>query len=166
MSLEQEIRDLHASGISKTKAAQQLGLTVHKLNAWLEAEGWTLKWKRTPTGGKHTIDGVTDTLAGHAARYGITVGTLRGRLSRKQDLITTPSKAAVATPEEARRFTDLRRQGIQAWAAAEMVGRPYNTLKNAAKKFCPDYLTVVEEAALNRRASNNTSHFEDESKAA
>lgn len=166
MSLEKEIRDLHASGISRAQAAHKLGLTVDKFGAILQTGGWNLRWKRTPTGGKHTIDGVTDTLSGHAARYGITIGTLRGRLERKEDLKAPPSVAAMVTEEEARKFTELRREGVPAWAAAELVGRPYNTLKNAAKKFCPDYQSVIEEAPRIRRSGDNSSVYEDDTQAA
>jgi len=143
VSLEKEIRALHESGMTRAEAAEQMGLTLDKFAAMLQVSGWKLKWKRKSTGGKHTINGVTDTLQGHANRLGLPVGTLRGRLERQQD-VKAPPRIAQVTQQEAQMFTELRRQGIGAYAAAEQVGRPYNTLKNAAKKFCSDYDTVVE----------------------
>lgn len=144
MELEARIRELHASGISKTKAAEQLGIHKYHLEKFLILI--ELDWKPRVRGGSYVIDGVKDTLAGHAKRLGVTVATIRWRLQRNQPLDAPPVIDPVIEAE-AKAFTELRQEGVPAMKAAQIVGRSYESLKNAAKRFCPDdYLKVVSTA--------------------
>ncbi|MNC74043.1 hypothetical protein D3C75_1253350 [compost metagenome] len=56
------------------------------------------------------------------------------------------------TEQEARQFTDLRKTGLPAWAAAARVGRPYANLRAAAIKYCEDYADAVNDAPRIRRS--------------
>lgn len=141
---EQQVRALHLTGISKTKAAEILGVHKYHLEKYLKVI--KLDWKPRVRGGSYVIDGVKDTLAGHAERLGVTVATIRWRLERNQPLDAPPVIDPVIEAE-AQAFTELRQEGVPALKAAQIVGRPYESLKNAAKRFCPDdYLKVVSTA--------------------
>lgn len=145
MELEARIRELHASGISKTKAAEQLGIHKYHLEKYLIV--LDLDWKPRIRGGSYVIDGVKDTLAGHAERLGVTVATIRWRLQRNQPLDAPPAIDLVIEAE-AQAFTELRQEGVPALKAAQIVGRPYESLKNAAKRFCPEDYRKVASTAL------------------
>lgn len=147
---EQQVRTLHLSGISKTKAAQILGAHKYHLEKYLKVIN--LDWKPRVRGGSYVIDGVKDTLARHANRLGVTVAAIRWRLERNQPLDAPPVIDPVIEAE-AKAFTELRQEGVPAMKAAKIVGRPYESLKNAAKRFCPDdYLKVVSTAPRGRWA--------------
>ena len=75
MNLDDRIRALHATGISRTKAAELIGVTRVRLDLMIEALG--IEWKKKVRGGKIVIDGITDTWTGHSKRTGISVGSLR-----------------------------------------------------------------------------------------
>lgn len=149
MELEKRIRELHASGISKTKASEQLGMPMYQLEKRLSL--MQLYWKPRVRGGNFVIDGVKDTIEGHSKRLGMTASTIRSRLIRQIPLTAPPAIGSV-TQAEAQAFTELRQEGMAAWRAAQTVGRPYESLKNAAKRFCPDYLKVAANAPRIRRS--------------
>lgn len=148
---EQQVRDLHQTGISRTKAAEILGAHKYHLEKYLKVI--KLDWKPRVRGGSYVIDGVKDTLAGHSQRLGVTVGTIRWRLDRQQPL-TAPAAINPVSQAEAITFTVLRKVGVPAWKAAVMVGRPYGTLNIAARRLRPDYLSVTAAAPRIRRHSD------------
>lgn len=154
MAIEDDIKQLQSSGISRSKAALALGITREKLDLILDV--MNLEWKAGVRGGRHVIDGVQDTLQGHSERLGISVGKLRWRLNNQRN-VTAPVASKTVSREEATLFLELRKSGTPAWQAAESVGRPYNTLKNACKRLFPDYEKVVEAAPRIRRASTKSS---------
>ena len=94
MAIEDDIKQLQSSGISRSKAALALGVTREKLDLILEA--MNLEWKAGVRGGRHVIDGVQDTLQGHSARLGISVGKLRWRLNNQRDVKAQPASKAVS----------------------------------------------------------------------
>lgn len=146
---EQQVRALHLTGISRTKAAQILGTHKYHLEKYLKVI--KLDWKPRVRGGSYVIDGVKDTLARHAQRLGVTVATIRWRLERQQPL-TAPAAINPVSQVEAITFTALRKVGVPAWNAAVIVGRPYGTLNIAAGRLRPDYLTVTASAPRIRRS--------------
>lgn len=149
MDIESQIRTLHASGISRAKAALTIGIPRWRLDLFISA--MNLDWKLRIRGGSCVIDGITDTLLGHSERLGVSVGKIRWRLQNDKPL-EAPTTITLVTPEEAQQYTELRKQGVAAWEAAKVVGRPYNTLRLAAKKFCPEYLEVAKAAPRIRRS--------------
>jgi lambda repressor-like predicted transcriptional regulator len=149
MNIEDDIARLRASGISRTKAAQALGLQKWQLDAMLEV--LEIEWKPRIRGGTYVIDGVTDTLDGHAQALGVAPTTLRQRLQAGNDLTAPPANTPVSS-EEAHAFAELRKAGVAAWDAAKQIGRPYNTLKNAAKKYVKDYDNIIATAPRIRRS--------------
>ena len=159
MDLEAQIRELHASKkVSLTKAAEQLGMSRFSLKDIVDVMG--LVWPKVPRGnGTYVIDGVKDTLAGHAVRYDTTIAVIRWRLQKKQPL--GPPKYVKVTPEETRKFMLLRQEGKTAVAAAKEVGRPYATMRLAVKKFYPNGMTEINEKhrkqAANDRAERGIS---------
>ncbi len=142
MGIEEQLIQLKESKTSRAQAAKLLNVTREKFDDILAVV--RLDWDKGLQTQSHAcvVDGVRDTYEAHAERLGISVGMLRWRMDRNQDL-SEPSKIVPVTEEEAIKFVTLRREGMGAQKAAEEVGRPYNTLKNAAKKFCPDYDEVV-----------------------
>jgi lambda repressor-like predicted transcriptional regulator len=142
MGIEEQLAQLKESKTSRAQAAKLLNVTREKFDAILEVVG--LEWEKGLQTERHAcvVDGVVDSYEAHAERLGISVGMLRWRMDRKQDL-HEESKIIPVTEQEAFKFVEYRRAGETAQQAAALVGRPYNTLKNAAKKFCPDYDEVV-----------------------
>jgi lambda repressor-like predicted transcriptional regulator len=142
MGIEEQLAKLKESKTSRAQAAKLLNVTREKFDAILEVVG--LEWEKGLQTENHAciVDGVRDSYEAHADRLGISVGMLRWRLDRNQDL-SEPAKIVPATQGEALLFLQHRKNGETAQKAAALVGRPYNTLKNAAKKFCPDYDEVV-----------------------
>lgn len=149
VSIELEIRALHESGISRAKAARTLMISKERMDLYIDAIG--LDWKKRVRGGSYVIDGVTDTLNGHSVRLGISVGKLRWRLKHSQPIEAQPTYTTVSR-DEAQNYADLRKSGMPAWEAAEKIGRPYNTLNNACKRFFPDYELIISEAPRVRRS--------------
>lgn len=144
MVFEEKLRELSQKGILKKVAAQQLGVSVYKLEQMRLALG--LSWARS---GSYVVDGVLDTLEGHAKRLGVPATTVRYRIQKNQD-VKAPSSIRPVTREEVERFIELRKDGKPAMQAAEQVGRPFNTLKNAAKRMFPDYEQLVLRVSRNR----------------
>jgi len=142
------IQELHGKNISRSKAAKVLKIPVWKLEIMISHLG--LDWPRRIRGGTVEIDGVMDSWAGHSKRLGIAVGALRWRIKNRGSI--SMEEVAPITEQEARQFTDLRKQGIPAWAAAARVGRPYANLRVAAIKFCEDYADAVNDAPRVRRS--------------
>lgn len=151
MNLEQELRRLKDEGHSKTKAAAALGMTRWKLEGILEV--LAIDWPKQRQG-SYEVNGLRRTLEQHASKSELSPSGVRRRLLQGQD-IAAPSKIVPVTEAEAARFVEMRRTGMPAWEAAQAMGRPYNTLKNAAKKFVPDYDQVVASAPRIRRASED-----------
>lgn len=143
------IGKLSASGISKNRAASILKITPEKLGKMIMR--LDLEWKPPVKTGSQVIDGIRDSLQGHSQRLGITVGQLRSRLKRQQPLIGPPAVKPIDMAE-ARRFLEHRKNGLPAWKAAEQVGRPYGSLKDACKRLLPDYDEVVMSAPRIRRS--------------
>jgi hypothetical protein len=152
MTISDQITELNRSGLSKVKTAKALGLTVDALNHLIQSHG--IKWVPRIGLGTVIIDGIKDSLDAHAERLGISVGCLRWRLQNHKDL-KDPVAIVPVTEDEAKRFTQLRREGYSHQQAADVVGRPYNTLRRAAIKYCPDYHLVVEQAAKVSNASRS-----------
>jgi lambda repressor-like predicted transcriptional regulator len=140
MGIEQQIRDLHAAGTSKIDTAKSIGVSLNRLEWMLST--MKFEWKRQSRGGSYVIDDIRDTLHGHAKRLGVSVATIRWRLKRNQDLVAPPVHNPI-TRAEAKLFVELREAGTQASAAAKQVGRPYNSLKEAAVRFFPDNKAVT-----------------------
>lgn len=150
--LEDKVRKLCAAGISKGKAASMLGLSRERLSVIVDAIG--LEWKTRLRGGTYVIDGIKDSLQAHSERLGVSVGMIRSRLKRQQP-ITAPPLYRPIDLAEATRFMEYRRNGLPAWKAAEKVGRPYGSLKDACKRLLPDYDKVVIAAPRVRRTSED-----------
>lgn len=146
--LASNVRRLSASGISKSRACTMLKISRDRLNLIIQA--LDIVWKTPVPVGAHVIDGIQDSLQGHADRLGITVGKLRSRLKKQQPL-TGPAVYKPIDLAEARRFVEHRKNGLPAWKAAEEVGRPYGSLKDACKRLIPDYEDVVVSALRVRR---------------
>jgi hypothetical protein len=140
MGIEQQILDLYAAGTSKIETAKEIGVPLSRLEWMLRTMGF--EWKRQSRGGSYVIDDILDTLHGHSKRLGVSVATIRWRLNRQQDLLAPPAYNLV-TREEALLFVELREAGTQASAAAKQVGRPYNSLKEAATRFFPGNRAVT-----------------------
>ena len=149
MDIEKDIERLRNSGISRTKAAEALGINKYKLDCMLEA--MAVEWKPRIRGGIYEVDGEKKTLHEHAEQLGVPPSTLRQRLLSGKDP-QAPAPNIPVSLEEAQAFTDLRKQGVAAWDAAKQVGRPYNTLKTAAKKMIPEYEAIAANAPRIRRS--------------
>ncbi len=155
MDITTQIKELHSQGISRRRASQYLGIDKEKLDLMLEY--LNIDWKPGIRGGTYDVDGKIDTLENHSQRLGITVSALRYRLEKGKDL-QGPGLAKQVTVEEAQQFYDLRKKGVTAKDAAAQVGRPYNTLKNAAKRYFSDYDDMIKSVARTQRqtaASND-----------
>lgn len=150
MHLEKRIIDLKNSGLSRAAAARELKMSKYQLQIMIDA--MSLEWPKMSKPASYVIDGVLDTLAGHAARHKTTVGIIRYRL-RTNKQIDAP-KVPPVSRHEVLAFVDLRKDNVPAWKAAEQVGRPYNTLKNAAKKMVPEYEHIVAISTRMRRPAN------------
>lgn len=150
MDLDQRIIQLIESGISRPSAAKELGMSKYQLQIMLDTMG--VKWPKVNRPGSYVIDGVRDTLAGHAVRYDTTVNVIRYRVKNNQDM--GPPKMNPVSENEVLEFVSLRKDNVPAWEAAELVGRPYNTLKNAAKKLFPEYEQIVANSTRVRRSAN------------
>lgn len=146
--LLRRITEMHGKKISRFKAAKALSLPVWKLDIIISHLG--LEWQRHIRGGSVEIDGFVDTWVGHSSRLGITVGALRWRIKNNGN--TDMDEVVPITEQEARQFTDLRKQGVPAWAAAAKVGQPYANLRVAAIRFCKDYADAVNQAPRIRRS--------------
>jgi lambda repressor-like predicted transcriptional regulator len=140
MDIEDQIKKLKESGVSRTKAALALGVSKDKLDDMLEV--LELDWKPRIRGGTYVIDGVTDTLHSHAKALGVPPTTLRQRLIKGHDPVK-PALVTQITGEDAQRFAQLRKEGVTASKAAEIVGKPEDNLRNAARKLIPDYATIA-----------------------
>jgi hypothetical protein len=140
MGIEQQILDLYAAGTSKVETAKIIGVPLTRFEWMLTTMG--LQWKRQPRGGSYVIDNIRDTLHGHARRLGVSVATIRWRLKRNQELAAPPAYRPI-TRAEAKLFVELREAGTQASAAAKQIGRPYNSLKEAAIRFFPGNRAVT-----------------------
>lgn len=140
MDIEDQIKKLKESGISRTRAALAIGVSRDRLDDMLEV--LELDWKPRIRGGTYVIDGVTDTLQSHAKALGVPPTTLRQRLTEGRDLVK-PILVADITSEEAVRFAQLRKEGVTVSKAAEIVGRAASNLRNAAKKLIPDYQAIA-----------------------
>jgi hypothetical protein len=149
MDIEDDIARLRESGISRTKAAQALGIEKWRLDALIDA--LKIEWKPNLRGGSFEINGVVKTLASHSETLGLTPSGLRHRLEKGIDLTAPPAYTQV-TPEEAAAFVDLRISGVAAWDAAQQLGRPYPTLNKAAKRFVPGYEDMMRGVPRIRRS--------------
>ncbi len=150
MELDARIRELHTKRIAHTVAAELLGICRKTLARKIAELG--LDWPKGIPGGGTVVDGVRDSLERHALKRNMTPGRLAWLMQNKQPL-NTPAPPAEPTPEEARAFTELRRQGVPAWEAATRMGRPYETIRKAALRYCPDYRGVVKNAPRVRRST-------------
>lgn len=150
MNIETEIARLKEEGYSKTKAAEKLGFSRWKLEGMLEALG--IDWPKQRRG-SYEVNGLRRTLEQHAKNTGLSISGLHRRLRNGQDA-NSPAAIVPVTKEEAGRFAELRQQGMPAWQAAQEIGRPYNTLKNAAKRLIPNYEEIVSTAPRIRRSSD------------
>jgi len=139
MDIEDQIKKLKESGISRTKAALALGVSKDKLDDMLEL--LELDWKPRIRGGSYVIDGVTDTLHNHAKALGVPPTTLRQRLNEGRDPVK-PVLVPQITCEEVEQFALLRRDGVTVSKAAEIVGKAASNLHNAARKLIPDYEAI------------------------
>lgn len=148
MDILEDIKRLKESGISRTKAAEALGMPRFKLEEILEVVG--IDWPKQG-GPTYDIDGVTRTIQAHANTLGVPASTIRQRLKDGRDP-TAPSAIVPVTLDEANAYAELRKAGVPAWEAAKQMGRPYNTLKNAAKKFVPGYEQITATAPRVRRS--------------
>ncbi|MBD8088523.1 hypothetical protein IFT48_00765 [Pseudomonas fluorescens] len=153
MNIEDDLKRLKESGISRTKAALALGMDKSKLDTIIEV--LDMDWPKQ-VGGTYEINGLRRTLAAHAQALGLPPTTLRQRVKKGTD-VTAPLRIAPVTREEAHAFAELRKAGVPAWEAAREMGRPYNTLKNAAKKFVPDYDQISANAPRIRRSPEEIS---------
>lgn len=140
MDIEDQIKKLKESGISRTRAALAIGVSRDRLDDMLEA--LELDWKPRIRGGTYVIDGVTDTLHSHAKALGVPPTTLRQRLNEGRDPVK-PVLVTEITCEEAERFAQLRKEGVTVSKAAEIVGKAASNLRNAAKKLIPDYEAIA-----------------------
>lgn len=147
-NLEAKVRVLSATGISKAKASVELGISRERLATILEETG--LEWKTPTREGSLVIDGIKGSLTSHSERLGISVGKLRSRLKKQKPLVG-PDVYKPIDLAEAKRFLEHRKNGLPAWKAAEQVGRPYGSLKDACKRMLPDYEDVVVAATRIRR---------------
>lgn len=142
------VQELHGQKISRSRAAKALSIPVWKLDILISHLG--LNWQRRIQGGTVEINGIVDSWAGHSERLGIPVGALRWRVKNRGTI--EKEEVAPVTEQEARQFTDLRKAGLPAWAAAARVGRPYANLRAVAIKYCEDYAVAVIDAPRIRRS--------------
>jgi hypothetical protein len=161
MALDDQIKELHSQGISKARACLQLGIQRWHLDQFIEAMG--LDWKPRIRGGSFVIDGVTDTLQGHSERLGVSVGKIRWRLKQNMPVVA-PAAYTPISLEEVELYLKLRKSGMTNHGAASQVGRPYNTLRNAAKRFFPDRQQAPE--ARIQPIQGDGAHADDLQKAA
>ena len=145
VNIEDDIRRLRESRLSRSAAAKALNIELRKFDLMLEAIDMDWDHKIVRGTGRHEIDGVRDSLAAHADRLGVGVGALRWRMAQNQEL-EGGSRIQPVTDSEVGEFVRFRREGLSAQEAADKVGRPYNTLKNAAKRLYPEYEKVVATA--------------------
>ncbi len=80
MTLEDNLRKMRAGGLSRTRAAELLGVSRYTLNAMIDTLG--LDWPRRRRKGAITLDGIEDTWEAHSRRTGKTVSALRWSLSK------------------------------------------------------------------------------------
>lgn len=152
MDIEAEIRQMHAAGKSRTLAADLLGVSRAKLDTLSDYLGIT--WTAGRAVKQMTINGVSDTVKGHAQRLGLSVKAFRERINSGLSLTKPPIRAC--TKAEARKFMRLRARGKSVEDAAAAVGRPYNTLRLAALNFFPDeYKKLVSESKRVRKKTRN-----------
>lgn len=149
MDLEEELKQLRESGISRAKAAKAIGVTPERLKDYLEI--LDLDWQPRVGMGTVVINGVKDSLHNHAKALGVAPTTLRQRLDRKQDP-TQRVQAMPITSEEAHHFAQLRRGGATGVEAARVIGRPAQNLRRAARKLVQDYTAF--EASLQGNGHN------------
>lgn len=142
------VQELHGLKMSRSRAAKTLKIPVWKLDILVSHLG--LDWQRRIKGGTVEINGIVDSWARHSERLGIPVGALRWRLKNRGTI--EMEEVSPITEQEARQFTDLRKSGLPAWAAAARVGRPYANLRVAAIRFCEDYQDAVNDAPRIRRS--------------
>ena len=145
--LENRIREAHARRISSAIAADLCGISVCKLKRIARLLG--LDWPNTKAK-PVTIDGITDSVNGHARRLGMSAGCLAWRLDR----YGTPHPEYIRgrRPAGLERFVELRRQGLPAWEAAAKAGDTYTRLDKWAKaEFGDEYRAIVRKAKRVRR---------------
>ena len=145
MSLDDRIRELHASGISRTKAAELIGVTRDRFRMMLKALG--LDWPKRARAGQVTLDGITDTWQAHADRLGTTVGSLRWKQVVKA---AGAHKNRPISDAELQKFLELRAT-MPAYTAAATLGRSYTQLHAKAKERLPGYLTEIKNLPDFRR---------------
>ena len=80
MSTEACVMKLHESGVSRTRAAELLGVPRHTLNAMIDALG--IDWPRRRRKGLIVLDGIQDTWEAHSKRTGKTISALRWSLAK------------------------------------------------------------------------------------
>lgn len=148
MTAEEQIIAYSKQGLSKAAAAALMGMTEYSFAQALEVMGF--KWPPSRVG-RLVIDGVEGTIANHAKRLGVTRCALRGRLRRTGDHPVTEQVYTPVSDEEVDKFIQLRLDGVPAWQAAQMIGRPYNSLrKHAAKR--PGYNKALSKVKRKRRS--------------
>lgn len=151
MSFEVKLLEMHASGkVSLTQAAKNLGICRFKLRSILDS--MNLVWPQAPRSGKHTINGITDTLENHAKRHKTTVASLRWSLSRGLP-IRAPSFNPIEE-EEMLAFLLLQESGMTVKKSAETVGRPRASIQRAIKQTFPEGLSGISKKRLEKIAAN------------
>lgn len=143
MSLDDRIRELHASGVSRTRAAELIGVTRPRLDWMIEALG--LHWPKKLREGQIIIDGIKDTWVGHSKRTGVSVSSLRWKYRKSKGMAVAP-----ISDDELARFVEMRK-AMPAVAAAEILGRSYNQLHANAKERVPGYLESFRKLPRFRR---------------
>ena len=145
MEIEEKIREMAKAKVPMYLASQRLGIYREKFDAIVEAMG--LVWpSRHRT---YVLDGVEDTIAGHARRLGIGRTRLSNRLKAGIDHHIQIVRSQV-TDQDVERFMYLREAGIPAWQAAVEVGHHYNTLRKHALGN-PRYAEVMKAVKRVRR---------------
>lgn len=153
MDFEARVRELHQSETySLSKAAQLLGVSRFHLKDIINAMG--LVWPKVSRGGKHTVNGITDTLENHAKRHNTTVAGIRWSLQR--GLPIGPKRFKPVTANEALNFIIFQQEGNNVKVSAEKVGRPTSTLRRAVKKYFPDGVFQINERTMAISAANES----------
>lgn len=147
MTTHQQLRDLCARRISRSVAADLLGIGHQKLARLIAEAG--LDWPKQNQARRVVIDGIEGTFAEHAARLGVLPATLKSRYQRHGPALA-PNRGLI-TPAKVDAFVEHRRAGVPAWRAAELVGHHYNWLHRKASQQHPEYRTIARHAKRQRR---------------
>lgn len=148
MSTEHRIRELHSRGTARTVAAELLGLSRTTFSDIIDNMG--LNWPSKNAAKIHEINGISDTIKGHAERLGIAPESLRWRIRNSFDNGAEKNRRRISL-EDAQRFVLLRQQGVASWDAANRIGRAYRTAHAAALRLCPGYRELSASAPRVRR---------------